>query len=99
MPDKLNKLRASVVELNAAEDSVEIRLSTLVNGEARLTVSGEEAGVTDTFTLTSDSGAPRLRECVWSAYAPPSPLTEEELDALLSGVADSLRNLEIAAEP
>ena len=32
-------------------------------------------------------------------YVPPSPLTEEELDALLSGVADSLRNLESAAEP
>lgn len=94
-----DELIASVVELNAAEDGVEIRLSTLVNGEAQLTVSSEEAGVTYTFTLTSDSGALRLGECTWSDYVPPSPLTEEELDALLSGVADSLRNLEIAAEP
>ena len=94
-----DELIASVVELNAAEDGVEIRLSTLVNGEARLTVSGEEAGVTYTFTLTSDSGALRLGECTWSDYVPPSSLTEEELDALLSGVADSLRNLEIAAQP
>ena len=94
-----DELIASVVELNAAEDGVEIRLSTLVNGEAQLTVSSEEAGVTYTFTLTSDSGALRLGECTWSDYVPPSSLTEEELDALLSGVADSLRNLEIAAEP
>ena len=70
-----------------------------MNGEAQLTVSSEEAGVTYTFTLTSDSGALRLGECTWSDYVPPSPLTEEELDELLSGVADSLRNLEIAAQP
>ena len=94
-----DELVVTVAEVRAAEDGVDVRLRAHVNGEARVTVSSEAANVTYTLTVTSDSGAPRLRECVWSAYAPPSPFTEEELDALLSGVADSLRNLEIAAEP
>lgn len=86
-----DELIAAVAELRAAEGGVEVRLTSHVNGVAEVTVSGEEANVTYRFTVASDGGALRLRDCVWTDYA---PVTEEEMNGLLSGVADSLRELE-----
>ena len=93
------ELIASILELRTVEDGVEVRLTTHVSGEAEVTVSGEEADVTYVFALTSDSGALRLRDCSWSEFVPQTPITEEEMNEILSGIADSLKGLEAAAEP
>lgn len=94
-----DELIASILELRTVEDGVEVRVATHVSGDAEVTVSGEEAGVTYMFAVTSDSGALRLRDCIWSAYEPQTPITEEEMNEILSGIADSLAGLEAAAEP
>ena len=94
-----DELIASIIELRMAEDGVEARLSTHVNGDAEVTISSEEAGVTYVFAVTSDSGALRLRDCTWSEFEPQTTITEEEMNEILSGIADSLKGLEAAAEP
>lgn len=94
-----DELIASIIELRTVEDGMEARLTTHVNGEARLTISGEEADVTYVFVVTADSGALRLKDCTWSEYVPQTPVTEEEMNEILSGIADSLAGLEAAAEP
>lgn len=94
-----DELIASIIELRMAEDGVEARLSTHVNGDAEVTISSEEAGVTYVFAVTSDSGALRLRDCTWSEFVPQTPITEDEMNEILSDIADSLMGLEAAAEP
>ena len=78
---------------------MEARLTTHVSGEAEVTISGEEADMTYVFAVTSDSGTLRLKNCTWSAYESQTPITEEEMNEVLSGIADSLKGLETAAEP
>lgn len=90
-----DELVAAVIEMREAGDGVETRLSSYVNGGAEVTVSGEEANVTYRFSVISENGALRLRDCVWSDYAPQTP-GEDEMNELLSGIADSLRQLERA---
>ena len=94
-----DELIASIIELRTVEDGVEARLTTHVSGEAEVTISGEEADMTYVFAVTSDSGTLRLKNCTWSAYESQTPITEEEMNEVLSGIADSLKGLETAAEP
>ena len=91
-----DELVAAVIEIREAEDGVEARVSTHVNGGAEVTVSGEEANVTYRFSIVSENGALRLRDCVWSDYVPEMP-SEDEMNEILSGIADSLRQLESTA--
>ena len=91
-----DELVAAVIEIREAEDGVEARVSTHVNGGAEVTVSGEEANVTYRFSIVSENGALRLRDCVWSDYVPETP-SEDEMNEILSGIADSLRQLERTA--
>ncbi|MBQ9719900.1 MAG: hypothetical protein IJV64_04315 [Oscillospiraceae bacterium] len=90
-----DELAASVIELRDAEGGAEVRLSTHVNGSAEVTVAGEEANVTYRFAVVSENGALRLRDCVWSDYVPQTP-SEDEMNEILSGIADSLGKLERA---
>ena len=94
-----DELAADVIELREAEGGVELRLSSHMDGSAEVTVSGEEANVTYRFALAAENGALRLRDCAWSDYAPETPATEEEMNELLAGIADSLRRLESAEKP
>lgn len=92
-----DELIASIAELRTVEDGVEVRLSTHVSGGAEVTVSGEEAYVTYVFAVASENDTLRLNDCTWSAFVPQTPITEDEMNELLSGIADSLKGLEAAA--
>lgn len=92
-----DELIASIMELRTVEDGVEVRLSTHVSGGAEVTVSGEEADVTYVFAVASENDMLRLNNCTWSAFVPQTPITEDEMNELLSGIADSLKGLEAAA--
>ncbi len=94
-----DELIASVTELRTAEDGVEACLRTCVNGDAEVTLSSEEAGVTYTFALVSENGALRLKDCAWTEFVPETPMTDDEMSELLSGIADSLKGLEAAEKP
>ncbi len=94
-----DELIASIIELRTVEDGVEVCLDTHVSGDAEVTISGEEAGITYVAAVTSENGALRLRDCTWSDYVPETPITEDEMNEILSGIADSLAGLESAAEP
>ena len=92
-----DELIAEVIELRDAEGGVEVRLGTHVNGVAEVTVSGEESNVNYVFAVTADSGTLRLWDCTWSEFVPQTPVTEEEMNEILSGIADSLVDLEAGA--
>ena len=81
-------------EMQAADDGFDLYLRSRWSGNTELFLSCPEEKLMYVFTVTSESGVLRLLESRLEEYRPEEPMPETEVDALLSGLADSLSAME-----